>query len=215
MDTTPVDTEQQKRDTQRSVEIVVRLALIAGLIVWCFQILKPFLPTIVWALVIAAALLPAFNWFQRKIGRGRGLSATLFTAIILALVLTPTFMLSGTLVGTARNYAAELQDGELQVPPHPERVKRIPMVGEQLHDAWKLANENIADALQKFETQLRDAARWLLRTAAGAGLGILQFALATVIAGVFLAYNEGGSEFARRLGRRLAGPEGEKYAAMA
>jgi predicted PurR-regulated permease PerM len=207
--------EQQKEDTIRAVEVTVRLALVAGLIVWCFQILRPFLSTIVWALIIASALFPLFVWFRNKIGQGTGVSSAIFTVLILAAILTPSFMLSGTLISTAQEYATELKDGALQVPPAPEKVKEWPVVGERLFAAWDLANQNLGAALEKFEKQFRGAANWLLHTAAGAGLGILQFAAAVVVAGVFLAYNEGGDAFARRLGRRLAGPDGENFAAMA
>ncbi len=207
--------QQQKLDTVRSIEVTIRLALVAGLIIWCFEIVRPFLSTIIWALIIASALFPLFTWFRNKINKGPGLSSAIFTLAILAAILTPSFMLSGTLISTAQEYAAELEDGSLQVPPAPDKVKDWPVVGERVYAAWDLANENLGAALQKFETQLRDAARWLLRTAAGAGLGILQFAAAVAVAGVFLAYNEGGGAFARRLGRRLAGPEGENFASMA
>lgn len=207
--------EGQKQDTVRAIEVIIRISLVVGLIVWCFQIVRPFVSTIIWALIIAAALFPVFTWFKSKIGRSAGFSSALFTVLILIAILTPSFMLSGTLISTAREYAKELEDGELQVPPAPERVKDVPVIGDKLYAAWDLANENLDAALSRFETQLRDAARWLLRTAAGAGLGILQFAAAVVVSGVFLAYSEGGNAFARRLGKRLAGRQGENFAAMA
>ena len=215
MEQSPENTQQLKQDTIRSIEVVVRLALVIGLVIWCFRIVQPFLSTIIWALIIASALFPLFTWFRNKINKGPGLSSAIFTIAILAAILTPSFMLSGTLISTAKEYATELEDGSLQVPPAPERVKEWPVVGERLYAAWDLANENLGEALKKFESQLRDAANWLLRTAAGAGLGILQFAAAVAVAGVFLAYNEGGGEFARRLGKRLAGQEGENFASMA
>ena len=211
----PEATQQQTQDTARTMEVVIRLALIAALIIWCFKILQPFISTIVWAMIIAAALYPAYRGFSGILKRGNKTTATLFTLLILAVVLTPSFMLSDTLVSTARTYAEELKDGTLEIPPAPDSVRNWPFVGERVHSIWKESNENLGDVLERFEAQLRDGARWLLKTAAGAGLGILQFALAVIIAGVFLAYSEGGGEFARRLGRRLAGTEGEKYAALA
>jgi predicted PurR-regulated permease PerM len=207
--------EQLKQDTVRSMEVTIRLGLAFGLVVWCFEILRPFLSTIVWALIIAAALFPAYNWVKAKIRKGPGFSSFVFTASILVAMLTPTFMLSGTLIGTAREYANELEDGSLKVPPPPERVKNWPVVGERVYNAWHLANTSLEDALEKFEEQLKGAASWLIKTATGAGLGILQFTAAVIIAGIFLAYSDGGGEFARRLGRRLAGEEGEKFANLA
>lgn len=207
--------QQQKQDTARTIEVMIRVGLAIGLALWCFRILQPFMSTIVWAMIIGAALLPAYNGFRGKLGASHKLAATLFTLAILTAILTPTFMLSGTLVSTAQEYANELQDGSLEVPPAPERVKDIPLVGENLYETWHTANENIGAVLEKFEPQIRNAARTLVRTAAGAGLGILQFAVAIIIAGVFLAYNEGAGNFARKLGGRLAGHEGEKFAALA
>jgi predicted PurR-regulated permease PerM len=207
--------EEHSTDTVRAMEVGIRLAVVAGLVLWCFEILKPFLSTIVWALVIAAALFPAYKWLLEKFGKSAGMTSFLFTAAILLAFMTPVLMLSTTLVETAKDFATELEDGSLQVPPPPERVKTWPFVGEKLYEAWHLANENLEGALTKFEEQIKGAGRWLISTAAGAGLGILQFAVALIVSGVFLAFADSGGDFARRLGRRLAGQRGEQFANLA
>ncbi len=207
--------EQRKTDTVRTMEVSIRLALVAGLMVWCFAILRPFLSTIVWALVLSAALYPAYNWLLEKFKRSTGMTSFLFTAAILLALMTPVLMLSGTLVESAKDFATELEDGSLNVPPPPLRVKDWPVVGERIYETWQLANENLEGALTKFEDQIKSAGRWLISTAAGAGLGILQFAVALIVAGVFLAYSDSGESFARKLGRRLAGARGEEFANLA
>jgi predicted PurR-regulated permease PerM len=185
------------------------------LVVWCFEILRPFLSTIIWALIIAAAVFPAYKSLLDKYKKGPGLTSFVFTAAILVGLMTPVMMLSGTMVESAKSFATELEDGSLSVPPPPERVKKWPLIGEKLYGAWHLANENLEAALTKFEKEIKGAGRWLISTAAGAGLGILQFAAALIISGVFLAYSDGGEAFARRLGRRLAGTRGEGFANLA
>ena len=207
--------EQGKTDTVRATEVGIRLALVVGLVIYCFEILRPFLSTIVWALVLAAALYPAYNWLLEKFKKSTGMTAFLFTTAILFALMTPVLMLSGTLVESAKNFATELEDGSLNVPPPSARVKDWPLVGEKIYDVWHLANENLEAALTKFETQIKDAGRWFISTAADAGLGILQFAVALIVAGVFLAYSEPGANFARRLGGRLAGERGEEFANLA
>ena len=207
--------QQNQSDTVRAMEVSIRLAIVAGLVVWCFEILRPFLSTIVWALIIAAALYPAYTWLHGKLNKGPGTTSFIFTAAILVALMTPVLMLSGTLVDSAQEFAKELEDGTLQVPPPPERVKEWPVVGEQLFSAWQLANENISAAVTQFQEEIKTAGRWLIARATGAGLGILQFALALVVSGVFLAYAESGGAFARKLGKRLAGARGEGVANMA
>ncbi len=200
------------QSTGRAIEISIRLAAVAVLVVWSFRILLPFISTIVWALIIAAALHPAYQWLLQKFGKGAGVTSLVFTATILVALMTPVLMLSGTLVDTAQNYATELEDGSLQVPPPPERAKEWPLIGERLYSTWHAANQNLDATLHKFEDQIKSAGRWLIATAAGAGLGILQFAVALIVSGIFLAHAEGGGEFARDLGRRLAGAHGERIA---
>ena len=64
METVATESASRNKDTQRAMEVGIRLALVAGLVVWCFEIVRPFLSTIVWAMIIAAALFPAFRWFR-------------------------------------------------------------------------------------------------------------------------------------------------------
>lgn len=212
----PSESEQQRqKDTIRVMEVTIRLALVFGLIFWCFSILKPFLPTVVWAMIIAAALYPGYQWLLGKFNKSAGLTASLFTLAIVVLLLTPVLMLSTTLVETAQLLSNEFSSGQLQVPPAPESVKSWPLIGERVYDFWHLANENLSALLQQFSAQIKEAGRWLLSTAAGAGLGIAQFAVALLISGVFLAYSESGGSFARQLGKRIAGPRGELFAQLA
>jgi len=211
----PEQTQRNQGNIVRVIEVGVRLAIVVGLAVWCFEILRPFLSTIIWALIIAAALYPAYASLRRKLGMGPGATSLVFTAAVLVALMIPVIMLSGTLVESAREFAAELEDGTLQVPPPPEGVRSWPVLGGRIYDSWQLANENLEAALARFDDQLRTVGRWFISAAARAGLGILQFAVALVVAGIFLAYSESGGDFARNLGRRLAGPRGEGIADMA
>ncbi|MCL6415958.1 AI-2E family transporter [Aestuariirhabdus sp. Z084] len=197
--------------TFQALEVSIRLALAFGLVIWCFQILRPFLATIVWALVISSALFPVFKWLKDKVGTRPGISATLFTSLTLVALMTPIVMLSGTLVGSAKEYATDLQSGTLKIPAPSDSVKEWPVVGENVHSTWALAHENMDELLSRFEQPIKEGGRWLIESAAGAGLGILQFAVAMLIAGVFLAYSDKGEHFADRLGKRLAGEQGAAF----
>ncbi|WP_426414767.1 AI-2E family transporter [Aestuariirhabdus sp. LZHN29] len=211
----PEHTPSDNKATFQALEVTIRLALAFGLVVWCFQILQPFLATIIWALVISSALFPVYLWLKRKLGTGPGLSSVIFTSLTLLALMTPTLMLSGTLIGSAREYANQLQSGSLQLPPPSENVREWPLIGESLYDTWTLASENLGEVLTKFEEPIKEGGRWLISSAAGAGFGIIQFAVAMIIAGVFLAYSDRGEHFADRLGRRLAGGAGAEFAQQA
>jgi predicted PurR-regulated permease PerM len=177
------------------------------LIAWCFQIVRPFITPIVWGAIIAIAAYPGYQWLQARLGERRKLAATLFTLVLLIVVIAPTVMLSGTLVETVKPLAVNLSEGSLTIPPPPETIKSWPVIGENLYSFWLLASHNIEAALQKIGPQIKVVGTWLLTTAAGAGFGILQFVFAIIIAGVLMPQASGAYRAAQALSTRLAGAQ--------
>jgi predicted PurR-regulated permease PerM len=200
-------TTSQQAFVSRALEAAVRIGLVFLLLAWCFEIVRPFITPIVWGAIIAIAAYPGYIWLQARLG-GRGkLAATLFTLVMLIVVIAPTVMLSGTLVETVKPLAVHLSEGSLTIPPPPETIKSWPVIGENLYSFWLLASHNIEAALQKIGPQIKVVGTWLLTTAAGAGFGILQFVLAIVIAGVLMPQAGGASRTAQALSARLTGDQ--------
>jgi predicted PurR-regulated permease PerM len=91
-------------------------------------------------------------------------------------------------------------------------------VGPDLHRYWQLAADNLEEAVREAGPALavlKEAGEWLLEAAAGTGLALLQFVVAIIIAGVLLAYAEGGARATRALAERLAPERGQGFAKMA
>ena len=99
-------------------------------------------------------------------------------------------------------------------PPPPESIGSWPIVGEPLERFWRLASVNLAAALGEFKPQIAVVGQWLLSTVGELGLGILQFVVAIIIAGVLLANAQGGGQAARAIATRLAGERGADYAEL-
>ncbi|MGB5297182.1 MAG: AI-2E family transporter [Thiogranum sp.] len=200
-------TTSQQAFVSRALEAAVRIGLVFLLLAWCFEIVRPFITPIVWGAIIAIAAYPGYIWLQARLG-GRGkLAATLFTLVMLIVVIAPTVMLSGTLVEAVKPLAVSLSEGSLTIPPPPETIKSWPVIGENLSGFWTLASQNIQAALQKIGPEIKAVGTWLLTTAAGAGFGILQFVFAIVIAGVLMPQAGGASRTAHALSTRLAGDQ--------
>ena len=89
------------------------------------------------------------------------------------------------------------------------------MVGAKAAALWQLASVDLADAVRQLQPQLRPVVSGLLSLAAGAGLGLLQFLLAAVIAGLLLARSAACHRFAEMLVTRLAGDRGPALATLA
>jgi predicted PurR-regulated permease PerM len=123
-------------------------------------------------------------------------------------------MLAGTLVESAQGLAADLTDGTLSIPAPPESIGSWPIIGEPLERFWRLALVNLGAALGEIRPQIAAFGRWLLATVAELGLGILQFVIAIIIAGVLLPNAQGGGDAARAIASRLAGERGPDYAEL-
>ncbi len=204
-----------KQSVQRVIETAIRLGLVFLLGAWCFLIVEPFIIPILWGAIIAIASYPIYQWMQLKLG-GRGkLAATVFTLLALALLITPTVMLMNTVADTTQALSEELQDGSLTIPPPPASVQEWPIIGKELSTFWSAASENLGAALTPIAPQLKEAAGWLLSTAAGAGIGVLQFVFSIIIAGVSLANAVSFGGFVKALATRLAGDRGEEFATLA
>src|SRR3954463_9005186 len=50
------------------IQLAIRLGLLAFLIYWTFVLIRPFVPILVWSIVLAVALYPVFGVLARLLG---------------------------------------------------------------------------------------------------------------------------------------------------
>jgi hypothetical protein len=200
---------------KRTVEAAIRIGVIAGLIAWCFMIARPFLVPIIWGAIIAVAVFHGYDRLQTGLGGRRITAAVLVTLLMLVLLVVPSVLLGESLVSGARNVVDSFQSGEFHIPPPPDSVAGWPLIGEPIAKTWTLASENLEEALRQASPLLKGFGRWLLGAAAGAGLALLQFVLAIVISGAFLAKSEAAGRMTQAIARRLAGERGLEFARVA
>ena len=200
---------------KRAVEAAIRIGAIAGLIVWCFIIARPFLIPIVWGAIIAVAIFHGYEKLRAALGGRRITAAVLITLLMLVLLVAPSVLLGDSLVSGARNVVNSFQSGELHIPPPPDSVAGWPLIGEPIAKAWTLASEDLEAALRQASPLLKGFGSWLLGAAGGAGLALLQFVLAILIAGALLANSEAAGRATRAVAKRLAGERGLEFASVA
>ncbi|MCP4040665.1 MAG: AI-2E family transporter [Gammaproteobacteria bacterium] len=211
----PLQPSDNKLFLQRVLEATIRIGIVLLLAAWCFQIVQPFIIPVVWGIIIAVAAYPGYHWLQTRLGDRRGVAATLFTLLALALLVVPVLMLGGTLVENVRTLSQGLGDGPLAIPPPPESVGAWPIIGEPLEKFWSLASMNLQAALGQIEPQIKVIGGWLLSAAAGVTIGILQFVVAIVIAAVLMMRATEGRRVSRAIATRLASERGMEFVDLA
>jgi predicted PurR-regulated permease PerM len=194
-----------------ALEMAIHIGLAILLTTACLLILRPFVPLLSWGIIIAVAAYPSFEKLKVALG-GRGvLIATLFTVLLLALLIVPVAMLAETLVGGMQSLAARFKEGSLIIPPPPAGIETWPVVGAPLNSLWSRASRDLSEALRGFAPQVKAVVPGLLSVTGGVGLTVLQFALSLVVAGVLLANAEAAYEVTRSLCRRVFGDKGLEF----
>jgi predicted PurR-regulated permease PerM len=199
--------EARAESMRRATEIAIRLGVVGILVVWCLQIIAPFIGIVLWAMIISIAATTPYEAVTRHLGGRRGLAATLLVSISLAIIVIPAVMLSDTLISGAQHFAADIAEGSLEVPPPPPHVADWPVIGNQVFELWDLASRNLQAAVAKLGPQLKAVSAWLLHAAGSVGAGLLQLVASLIIGGFLLSRGAERAGAVDRLASRLAGPD--------
>ena len=191
----------------RLLDVLIRAALILALALLCFQVFAPFLTLMVWALILAVAIYPLHQRLARRIGGRQGLAATLIVLLASVVIVAPSAALMGHFADTVRGFVHGLQTNTLHVPPPRPGVESWPLVGPKAHALWTQAHTDLPAVIANLQPKLGDLARSALGMVAGIAGGILGFLAAFIIAGIIMAYGQGGARSADDIFARIVGPE--------
>lgn len=176
----PFDRDQL---TTTLIDLAIKVAVLAILIYISLILLSPFITIVIWSAVLAVALYPAFDRLSHRLGNRRRLAAFLITVVSLLVVIGPATWLALGLIESFRSLAGRLDLSLVALPAPPSMIKNIPLFGDQIYQWWTQATTNLQATLVQIAPQLKPLGGALLRVAASAGTGALQFLVSIVVAG--------------------------------
>lgn len=203
MDTTVEPPIVKRLRTKEIIDVALQLVALALLLIFCYHVLSPFIDAVVWAAILAVALYPVYQRVKVAF-KGRGtLAAILLTFLMLCLLVLPTAWLTVTTAGQIKDVAAAYKNGQITIPPPPEKVKGWPLIGNKAYSLWTKASSDLESLIQEYPEQAKSIAGKSVAVLTGTGKAILFITLAIIISGVFLAYSSQSGDFARRFFQRL------------
>lgn len=197
------DKDQHDNLVNVIIESAIKVSLLAFILLWCFQIIKPFFSLILWGGIIAVALHPASLIIQKKTGKSKGFAATIISAVMLAVIITPMVLLSASMIDSGTTLSESFTNGEFKVPPPKESVAEWPIIGEKVYDTWSMFNNNINEAAVHFTPQIKEIGKWLITLSTNTGLTILLFIGAIILAGLFMVRAEAIKTMSVKVAKRL------------
>jgi len=190
---------------------------IVGLIGVCFWVLRPFLPSVVWATMIVVATWPAMRRIERRLWGKRSLAVMVMTLVLLLVFVIPFMLAIGTILSNVDEIVAWVRAlPTLELPPAPAWLRNLPVVGAKAGEAWNaLAVRGVEELAREATPYAGGAVRWFVAEAGSFGALLLQFLLTVIISAILYSTGEHAAERVRLFARRLAGDRGDQVVQLA
>jgi len=187
-----------------------QLAAIAIVLISCYQIVHPFIPAILFAMVVCISTWPLYLRLRRALWEKPALASLLMILLLIMLVIIPSALLA---VNLADNVTAtfdiikvSLERGPIKPPAW---LKEIPLFGERLNSYWKGLASGGKEAELLFKELLEPVRNFLVNLGNVIGQSLLQMVFAAFIGFFFYRDGEALIQALRNgMGKLLAGSLG-------
>jgi predicted PurR-regulated permease PerM len=197
-----------------AIEIFIKIGFLFLVIYISYLIVKPFLPLILWGIILAVAFEPLVQKLEGRFGSRKKVVIGM-TLVFIAALIVPAWTLSGSIIESAQHLMAAVQGNERLIPPPSEHVKEWPLIGDKLYALWESAHTDLRQAMAPFKEQIKGLVMTMISLLKG-GFGTLLLTIASlIIAAAFLLSKEKGAALYHRFMRRILGEaQGDAWADM-
>jgi predicted PurR-regulated permease PerM len=198
-------------DGSRRYERYAVGAALLLLVIGCYFVIRPFLTAFIWGSIIS---LSTRGIYRRILGWVRGrkrLAATLCSLALVVVLLAPITALAMNVVTEMPNLTSRFQqmlDGGLQQPP--AWLAGVPLVGKATSAKWQAFAADPEALRQALRPYLKPVKDFLATAVGGVSVGLLEFALALLIAGMLYVRGDRFAATVDQIARRLGGETGHR-----
>lgn len=204
-------THADKQFVKNAIDATIKICLLGAMVAISFQIIRPFLMPVVWAVIIAVALGPMVEKAIKLMGGRRKLTITLFTLFAVGLLVVPTFLLASEAFHVVQGVAHDLKENKIDIPPAPEKLADVPLVGKKASDLWNLASQDLKKAITNTAPLAANTSKFLLNSIGGGIGSVLQFVISFIIAAFFMINPAKGFAASSKIITSVAGERGEEF----
>ena len=193
------------------IESAIKISLLAFMLFWCFQIIKPFISLILWGGILAVALYPACILIKNKTGKSTGFSSVIISVILLSIIIVPMAMLSSSMIDTGAEISKNFSNGSFEVPPPSESVREWPLIGERVYGTWDMFNRSLNEAAEHFKPQIKEIGKWVITLSTNTGLTLLLFIASIILSAVLMVNAVSIKTTSIKIAERLTKHQGEDH----
>lgn len=205
--------------THRSTELTrstLAVLCICLLISTCLWILRPFLFSLTWAVMIVIATWPLMFKIEQLCWHKRWIAVLIMSLALLLLLVLPLSFAILTIVDSTGELVGLLEKLKtVTIGEPPAWFNDIPFYGDKLNQRWQqLAVISPQELSEKLAPYAKTVATWFIAQVGNIGLLVVQFVLMIVLSAVLYAKGEDAANLVCNFARRLAGDRGLEAALL-
>ena len=203
-------------DSATKLERALGWGVLVLLMLGCLLVLRPFLSSLLWALVLCCSSWPLYCRLLRFVRQRRRLAALIMTLGMILIILLPFVIVGMSLAENIKDITAATKGWIAKGPPAPpEWLVKVPGVGQQAADYWRSLAADTAKLWTEAQRLIEPVSRGLLGIGLALGGGLIELALSVFIA--FFLFSNGASlaEQLTTAVERIAGERGKHLLTVA
>ena len=202
-----MDKATEKLKSKETIDLIIRVGLIAYLIYLVLKVIAPFLILVIWGAILAVMLYPLQQIFAKKMGGREGRASLVIVVLGCCLIAFPLLGLSFSLAEYIGTLHQQFVDNKLAIPQPKESVAQWPVIGEKLFEAWSTAANNLPVFIGEYKKPLQLVFKQVLLMG-GSVLGAMGiFIGALAVSGLMMTWAEGSDRMLKRALKRVVGEE--------
>jgi predicted PurR-regulated permease PerM len=173
--------------TKNFIEDNIALLLLLLMLFLTYKVIGIFLGVFTFAIIFAVSFHGLFESVSAKLGNRRKLTATLYGILMVSLIALPIvygISLLGKGIHNAQQVLADIYNHK--VPPLPDFIAGIPMLGAKAVSFWAQLESNPQAAIGMYQPQLKGVLQHLLHSGVGLAGTSLELVLGIIASAIML-----------------------------
>lgn len=185
-----INQRKAKMSMEKHILQFIQLAVIVLVFISCYLVIHPFIPAIVFAMVVCISTWPLYLCLRKALWGKPALASLLMVMLLIMLVIIPSALLAVSLAdnvtATFDTVKVFLEHGPIEPPVW---LIEIPLFGERLNNYWQGLASGGKEAVMLFKELLEPVRNFLLNLGNVIGQSLLQMVFAAFIG--FFFYRDG------------------------
>ncbi len=204
------NTSKESNDVEKATKIFFRLGFISLILGTSYFILKPFLSTIVWGIIIAVAVYPFHKHVTTWMGGRPKLSAVIIAILGFSIIILPITLFGNSFIDSIKTVASSIGDEQLNFPLPNEKVKEWAIIGEPIYNFWEQLVNNLAEVLKNNREFLGNVAGKVTGLATSLVKSLVLMLASVIISAALLVFADKGQQVAHLIFNMVLDNRGSK-----